>query len=106
MKYLNYVALSLLSVLCFSSQAFFSTPNRAFVRAVKSGDVEVFERLYSTVSPHAYNRALKSAARRGNMDLFRKIQPRASRTGIASGLRSLHRRGIVYPSCPVITLAA
>ncbi|MBA3954077.1 hypothetical protein H0X48_02040 [Candidatus Dependentiae bacterium] len=99
MKFLKLAALSLLTISCVSTQAFqlfASKEDKAFVKAVRQGNVETFERLYTTVSQKACDKAIKIAARHRNMDLFYKIKPRASQKGFASAVRSLERRGLAH----------
>ena len=101
MKFLKLAALSLLTISCVSTQAFqlFASKNdKAFVEAVRHGDMVSFNNLYysNLVSQKACDKALKVAARHRNMDLFHRIKPRASHKGYASALRSLERRGLAH----------
>lgn len=99
MKFLQLVALSLLTISCVSVQAFqlfASKEDKAFVQAVKQGNLGVFNSLYAYASQKACDKALKIAARQRNMDLFHRIQPRASQKGYASAVRSLERRGLAH----------
>ena len=80
-----------------AAQARTSKADKAFIKAVKTDNREVFERLYGVVSQKAYDKALKKVAHYGNLDLFRALEQRASYKGLARGSRSLKRHGYIAP---------
>lgn len=79
-----------LVLLCGSAGARVS--DTAFIQAVKEGDLELVDRLYSCVTTReTFDKALRAAARNGDGVLFNMLAPKASPRGFRKGLASLKR---------------
>ncbi len=68
------------------------TREKAFIEAVKQGDLEIVKRLFTAViDTKTFDQALREAARNGDQVIFDIIYPFASERGRTKGADSLRR---------------